>query len=252
MNVIQKAELFLFADNGPEFKHTSVVCEDGDDYFVAFMKCRLRKVPNQLMKSSDLKGFQLSSEDVFPCIDDVALTKAQCLLSGACYVKIPSLLDCQPKKENHVNKLLLQEARILEKLKGYQHPNLVAYHGYIERNRQLRGLCLEMCFETLYERLRRLGTQFDIDNCFKGIQRGLEFIHCLGYAHNDINPANIMFRKDSTPVIIDFDSCTLIGQELGEKGGTMMFSDENATHSSADNDWYSFRLLRNFIDDQMK
>lgn len=31
MHVIQKAELFLFGENGPEFKHRLVVCEDGDD-----------------------------------------------------------------------------------------------------------------------------------------------------------------------------------------------------------------------------
>lgn len=99
----------------------------------------------------------------------------------------------------------------METLNEYQHPNIVAYQGYIERNRQLRGPCLEKCFETLHEGLRRLGTQFDIDECLEGIQRGLEFIHCAGYAHNDINPANIMFRKDRAPVIIDFDSSASIG-----------------------------------------
>lgn len=40
----------------------------------------------------------------------------------------------------------------------------------------------------------------------------------MGYAHNDISARNILFDRNQNAVLIDLDSCTLIGEPL-KKGG---------------------------------
>lgn len=56
-------------------------------------------------------------------------------------------------------------------------------------------------------------------------------MHTLGYGHNDINPRNILFDKNGTAVLIDFDSCCPLGEKLGTKSGIFGFYDKNATTS---------------------
>ncbi|KAI0561420.1 serine/threonine protein kinase [Gracilaria domingensis] len=234
MKVVEKADLFVHEGGDLRFEKTTVVCEDADGYFITSMKRRSRAIRDHIPKSEGMDGVGLSPQSIYPSADDLPLSKAQCSLSPACYVKQPSILSAHANV-NAVKELLLREARIMEALKDYNHPNIVRYHGYIERKGELRGFCLERYPESLPSRLDRLGACFDVDHTMEGIKRGIEFLHDVGYAHNDINPANIMFRDDGTPVIIDFDACVPIGEELGEKVGTPFFCDESATHSREQN-----------------
>lgn len=81
----------------------------------------------------------------------------------------------------------------------------------------------------------------------------MKHLHSVGYWHNDINPFNIMFRHNETrAMMIDFDSCHPIGQEMKHKGGMLDFCDENAKHSQPENDFvslgqYTYDILKNRV-----
>lgn len=83
---------------------------------------------------------------------------------------------------------MLQEARVKEQLKKFQHPNIAMYHGCVKRKNLIIGLCLEKYTETLSDRVKRNEATLDIDRCVEGIRNGIQLIHSPGYCHNDINP----------------------------------------------------------------
>lgn len=53
-----------------------------------------------------------------------------------------------------------------------------------------------------------------IRESLEGIFESIEHLHSLVFLHNDINPANIAFDEDDTPVLIDFGSRRRIGESL--------------------------------------
>jgi serine/threonine protein kinase len=77
-----------------------------------------------------------------------------------------------------------------------------------------------------------------------GIKRGIRHLHRLGFSHNDINPYNIMFKSDGTPVIIDFDSCARIGEKLVKGGG---WEDQIYEFASPANDYSALEKLEEII-----
>lgn len=87
----------------------------------------------------------------------------------------------------------------------------------------------------------------DRDAWFNGIEKGIQHLHYLGLVHNDINPANIMLDETGTPIIIDFDSCRLIGQDLEGVGRTYEWFDESVRISSQSNDLYDLDEMRAWL-----
>ncbi len=81
----------------------------------------------------------------------------------------------------------------------------------------------------------------------KGIRAGIAHIHGLGFAHNDLNPTNIMFGDDDTPVIIDFDSCRAQGEKLN-KGGTPGWDEGYIDTSAKENDFIAIELIRKYLE----
>ena len=71
----------------------------------------------------------------------------------------------------------------------------------------------------------------------------------LGLAHNDINPFNIMLDDDGNAIIIDFDSCMPIGQDIRcRKAGTFGWEMDPVPSTSApDNDMYGLKLIAKFM-----
>ncbi len=53
----------------------------------------------------------------------------------------------------------------------------------------------------------------------QGLKAGVNHLHALGLAHNDINPLNVMFSDSGEPVLLDFDTCQPLGTELSKGGG---------------------------------
>jgi serine/threonine protein kinase len=84
-----------------------------------------------------------------------------------------------------------------------------------------------------------------------GISKGLTFLHeTLGLVHNDINLANIMLDDAGDPVIIDFDSCIPVGEEMGLSGkaGTFGWTIElRPTIGLPENDIYGLKQIGEFM-----
>ncbi|KAK1818779.1 hypothetical protein LTR12_006829 [Friedmanniomyces endolithicus] len=124
------------------------------------------------------------------------------------YIKRPKLLCLDDAEETRmIPRLLLEEARILESLKPFPHPNLVRYHGCMSKRGRIVGIALEKHDIILQSRLEDDPRELDVATYIDSIRAGVAHLHFLGYAHNDLNPMNIALDKNDQPVILDFGSC---------------------------------------------
>lgn len=223
-----------------------VVFGDNHNTFVArIAKCIPLEGPINL---GQLEGVRVIPEKTFPKFDPCLSALAPDSLPLNCYRKRPSLVDYNEDGDNRcVGKLLLHEARVCEVLKNSPHANVCKYYGCIVQEGRIVGLCFEKLDETLYEKLRRKNQNLNVAQCLEGIQKGLEHIHSLGFCHNDVNPANIMFRRDGSPVITDFDSCEPIGAKLSLNSGTPDWCHERREISEERNDFYGLELIQKYI-----
>ena len=116
---------------------------------------------------------------------------------------------------------MLKEAEIYEMMKQYPHPNICHYYGCIRNGPDSTAICLRKYKCSLYDAVKS-GAPLDRDVVVSGIAKGLQLLHdAIGLVHNDINPSNIMLDDQGHPVIIDFDPCAPIGQDMdGRKEGT--------------------------------
>lgn len=82
-----------------------------------------------------------------------------------------------------------------------------------------------------------------------GILEGIQHLHSLGLVHNDINPSNVMFDEDVTPVVNDFDSCRRIGEPLLGTGAarTHEWHDEDAETALVKNDLDALQQLKAWL-----
>lgn len=95
-----------------------------------------------------------------------------------------------------------QEANKLLKL---HHPNIASVKTCIETNNTvyrvtdfINGHTLDYCIK------EKLFSEKEITLLIKQLLHGLQAIHVAGFYHNDINPTNIIIKKDSlTPIIIN-------------------------------------------------
>lgn len=75
-----------------------------------------------------------------------------------------------------------------------------------------------------------------------GLRAGIQHLHSLGYAHNDLNPMNIALDGDDQPVILDLGSCGRCGERL-LSGGTPGWVEEDYSTSSPDQNLGTLRRL---------
>ncbi|KAF7327362.1 Protein kinase domain-containing protein [Mycena kentingensis (nom. inval.)] len=139
-----------------------------------------------------------------------------------------------------------QELEICEVLRRHPHPNICAYLGYRPHTDGLRiaCLCFERCEATLVDAVNK-GTP-DTPRILDGIRDAITHLHSLGYAHNDINPRNIMLAQDGRPVLIDFDSAMKLGEPLGIKGATFGWEYEGDV-SKAENDLWGLKEVEKYL-----
>ncbi|KAF5671429.1 serine threonine kinase [Fusarium heterosporum] len=159
-----------------------------------------------------------------------------------CHVKQGAVAQYKvEKKGRYIKDLILAEAEICEHLMDHPHLNIAKYWGCDVVDDRIRGLCFGKYTMTLFERAE-LGIPLDHEHCLRGIRDGLDHLHSLGFAHNDINPHNIMLDAGDNAIIIDFDSCKPIGETM-IKGGTPDWCVENSWISSPENDFYGLNKI---------
>ncbi|KAM0345804.1 hypothetical protein ACHAPU_006157 [Fusarium lateritium] len=148
-------------------------------------------------------------------------------------------------KGRDIKDLVLSEATVCELLMKHPHPNIAKYWGCDVVDGRIRGLCFGKYAMTLHERAVT-GVPLDIERCLQGVRDGLEHLHSLGLAHNDINPQNVMLDAGDNPIIIDFDACTNEGEKL-TKGGTPGWWIEGTKVGSRENDLFALVKLEEWF-----
>ncbi|KAI0313220.1 hypothetical protein OF83DRAFT_1175887 [Amylostereum chailletii] len=149
--------------------------------------------------------------------------------------------------------LMQQEARNYERIAacgGCRH--LCGYEGYVaDEYGWMVGLCLRRYGKDLWHAVVE-GDPVDVEKVLRGLKAGLEHLHYIGLVHNDIKPTNIVLDDDGEAVIIDFDACLPEGSGMGIKGGTPDWCRQDVDLSTADNDWYAYDKVAEWLRDACK
>jgi serine/threonine protein kinase len=267
--IIESSEVFEEVDGKYQFTKVLIVCQAGNQLYHGTLIGR-----PSLLSKINIKDHQ----DVIP-IPKTAyqprfksfITKAPVPLPDDCYVKRPSLI-CYDRVRSSGNPYriaqhLLQEINVYEVLRQHPHPNVATYLGCeVQEESYITGICLIRYPETLMKRVNPRGhmkrafkydpkTLKDREKVLHGIKSGISHLHSLGLVFNDLNPSNIMLLDDDTPIIVDFDSCRRIGQDLKGVGRTYEWFDEQVSISCLQNDldalkeiteWLSEKDMKNF------
>lgn len=201
----------------------------------------------------ELQGEPIPLEHVLPTYNPDVFTEAPKPLPKGSYIKHANTLRYMHngQRDNHVSELVRHEALACEVFKRFPHPNIASYLGCQVVNDMIIALCFEKYSETLHHRLDANRIPVEKDRCLKDIRMGIKHMHTHGYGHNDINPHNVMFNADGMVVLIDFDSCRPLGDELGTKSGTYGFFDKNATTSKTTNDYYGLEMIDKYITERV-
>ena len=192
------------------FSHTAVVAFKGSEAYHGTVKYR----EHEFNKDDILDHLKpIPPEHIYPEYQ-TEFTRAPSV-----YLKAPTLSAYNPGSGDQIAQQSLHEVRAYERFKREPHPSIGEYLGCVIDNGRITRLALVKYEYTLLDRMQdKSREKLDLVKCMEAIESGVRHIHKLGLAHNDLNPMNIMFKADDTPVIIDFDTCLPIGAHLS-KGG---------------------------------
>ncbi|KAH6957948.1 kinase-like domain-containing protein [Ilyonectria sp. MPI-CAGE-AT-0026] len=159
---------------------------------------------------------RIPDEEIFPrWPQDLTLTMAPEELPPDVFVKRPRLALYDVFLEHQVVNLLpkglVEEAEAMEVLRSQPHPCIVGYHGCLVLGRHLYDL---------NNYLKNGHAIQDKELFMESLGSAIHHLHSLGWAHNDLNPTNVLVAEDRRPVLIDFGSARRIGDKLSTSRGT--------------------------------
>lgn len=242
MDIIQSNEAFKWVDDKFRFQYVQGFIRSEDGLFVAKWKNR-QGPPIDLYDQR-----RVVTEDRGPMMQpDWTVAEGQ-----DHHIKTPSLHSYA--NEANLEELLRREVETCEILRRHPHPNIAQYLGCLETRGRVSGLCFEKHAHSLASTVNpghlnkaeflRSGRQFvndDMRQKFEGLKAAVDYLHSLDLVHNDITPANVMFNEDGEMLLIDFDSCRWLGEDLRSEAGagtkrTHAWHDPEVTVSSKKND----------------
>lgn len=91
----------------------------------------------------------------------------------------------------------------------------------------------------------------DYSGVLAGVERGIRHLHGLGWVHNDVNPSNIMVDGDEG-VVVDFGSCTRMGESLRGVGRTYEWYDDKVEVAGPQNDFHALEEIRTWLGEGVK
>ena len=254
MEIVKSVEAFSNVDGRFRFDHLIVIVRQNNAFYLA--KCKDRK-PQPLSELYDMQ--RLETEDRGPRVEST-WTILPGLPAHDYYVKTPNLFAYGGSFD--IEQQILREVKTCEVLRKNPHPNIATYYGCRATNGRVSGIYFKRYTSTLLEKVNpqnlnksaflysgRPLVNDTIKACLSGIRAGIRHLHSLGIIHNDITPSNIMFDKDNTPVVTDFDSCRQVGESLHD-------TDTKRTHgwhapevktASEQNDLDAFAELRTWL-----
>lgn len=200
---------------------------------------------------------RISDEEIFPRWprQDHTLTKAPDELPPNAFVKRPRLalydIFLKHKVVHLIPQGLMEEAEAMELLIGHPHPNIIGYHGCHVRRGYITGLLLDRHRHNLENYLKNGHTIHDKPVFMESLESAVHHLHSLGWAHNDLNPSNILVTNDSRPIMIDFGSSHRIGEKLSTSRGTKGWIDcemKDYTTSETRHDTSALAMIRTWLD----
>lgn len=241
--VIQSSDVLNLINGEFEYSHTDVVYRSGDKIFSGVSHERLGNDLPNLDEVTDIREVPM---DVFPKYDQRLFGHiVEFPTVVECYLKQPSLLGFKGLQSSHIARLMTIEANLFKALRDSPHKNLTKYLGCVVKQGHVTAFCLPKYVETLGHRVRQK-LYVDVDSCLADIRSAVLHLHSLGFAHNDINPENIMFDSEDVTVLIDFDASMPLGQNL-LKAGTYGWNDNHSEVSDQANDFYALEQLEFYL-----
>lgn len=167
----------------------------------------------------------IPDEEIFPgWPQHMDLTKAPVELPPDMFVKRPKMalydIFSRHKAVHLLSQGLVEEAEAMEVLSSHPHPNIVGYHGCHVRRGHITGLVLDRHQHDLTSYLKSGNTIQRKDLFMQSLESAIHHLHSLGWAHNDLNPTNVLVAENESPILIDFGSCRRTGEKLSTSRGT--------------------------------
>jgi len=191
----------------------------------------------------------IPDEELYPEVPkDINLTIAPDHLDDvSAFIKRPGLNSYETMKGTEfIPKEILTETLTMEEISKINHPNIIKYHGCHVKRGRITAIVLERLDQTLMQYAPTPAFQeLDKVKFIEALESAVNALHSLGFAHNDINPYNIMV-KDGMPILIDFGSCQPFGKRL-QSLGTRGWYEELFFTSEKNHDEYSLGKLRQWM-----
>ena len=232
----------------PTFEHTNIVYVDKAEYTAWYgevgtteRETSLEQAIGCLRRVPDHEVYPSSNPDIpATAISDYELTSDT-------WIKRPNIIVYdQLAGCTWIADEFRREIMTYRHLQQHPHPNVVHFKGCLQRGSFIVGILLKRYPITLDQHKYKCDETFDRQACLDGIQAGLDHLHSLGIAHNDLKPNNIMLDEEGRPIIIDLDASRPFGEVLAH-GGTPDWNDGFSQHSSKANDEIGLRKIREWL-----
>lgn len=246
VEVLEFSDVLRMIDGDVQYSHTDVVYRSGDKTFSGVSHVR---VGNDIPDLNDVTDSEEIPMEVFPEYDaDLFGSIVDNPPPSDSYLKKPCLLDFKNGEPSLIAALMIIEAKVLRALQESPHKHLTKSLGCVVRQNRVTAICLPKYVNTLGHRVRE-GIHVDIESCISCIRSAILHLHSLGYAHNDVNPENIMFDRDDVPVLLDFDASKPFGENL-LKPGTYGWNDNHKKVSDEHNDLKALEQILIYLRDE--
>ncbi|KAJ5709319.1 hypothetical protein N7493_010653 [Penicillium malachiteum] len=121
----------------------------------------------------------------------------------------------------------------------------------VELRGHITGLVLDRHSYDLRSYIENVHELVDKTSFMTGPESVIQHLYALGWAHNDLTPANFLVSEDNQPVLIDFEGCQKFGERLMYIRGTEDWIEgkiEDYTMSEARHDIFALGKIRNWLD----
>ena len=250
-----------FDSETDEFQYTMFAIVDPDD---VIYYCELPTRKSEISIGHVVSALQpVADSEIYPeWPSSHRLSKAALpiqLDNNQVYIKRPNLPKYDVFKHHKVVHLLaqvlLEEAYTMEFLHQRPHPNIVRYRGCCHKRGYLTGIVLDRYSNNLEKYLKKGNVLTDTKKFMDALESAICHLHSLGWAHNDLNPTNVMIDESEVgsvlPILIDFGSSRQVDRPLGLSRGTTGWVEgkiEDYTTSAKENDIFALKIIRTWLD----